>query len=443
MDDSPPRFPFPRHAIAAVAAGALVLRVVYVFGKRDQPPLGDAVYYSSQAELLARGKGFVRPFFGGPAADHPPLTSLAMTPVVWVTDSLTAQRLAMAVIGVAVVIACAYLGHLVAGPRAAVIAGVIAAVYPNLWMNDALVMSDTLTALFVALFLIAMYRWRERPSVGTACLVGLAAGLGTLTRAEIPLLVVLVAVPVMLSARSLARADRLRCLAATAVVAGLVLAPWVIPNLVRFDRPVLLSSNDGITLIGANCDNTYENVIGFWDLTCAPTLPGDQSVQSAEYRRLAVDYVGDHLDRVPAVVAARVGRVWSAYRPYDMVYVNQAEGREAWASRLGIWSYWALLPFAAAGWWTLRQRRQPTWTLVAPFVTVTVVAAVFYGITRFRVPAEVSIVVLSAVALARISRSERVATQSTDVPKGSEAPPSRTRSASVSPIAAAPMAGDV
>src|SRR5918994_225599 len=266
MDDSPARAPFLRPAIAAAAVGALVLRVAYILGwKLDQPLRGDAVYYSWQAELLADGKGFVRPRFGGPAADHPPLTSLAMTPFAWATDSLTTRRLAMAVIGVAVVIACAYLGHLLAGPRAGAIAGVIAAVYPNLWMNDALIMSDTLTALFVALFLVAIYRWHERPSVRNAGLVGLAAGLGTLTRAEMP--------------------------------------------------------------------------------------------------------------------------------------------------------------------------------LVAPFVMVTIVAAAFYGITRFRVPAEVSIVVLAAVAVDRWLPS--VATQSTDVPTGIAARPSRVRSASVSPIAARSIIGDV
>jgi hypothetical protein len=37
--------------------------------------------------------------------------------------------------------------------------------------------------------------------------------------------------------------------------------------------------------------------------------------------------------------------------------------------------------------------------LLAPAVIVRVVAAVFYGLVRFRAPAEVSIVVLAAVAI--------------------------------------------
>jgi hypothetical protein len=41
MDDSPARAPFLRPAIAAVAVGALVLRVAYILGwKLDQPLRG-------------------------------------------------------------------------------------------------------------------------------------------------------------------------------------------------------------------------------------------------------------------------------------------------------------------------------------------------------------------------------------------------------------------
>ena len=47
----------------------------------------------------------------------------------------------------------------------------------------------------------------------------------------------------------------------------------------------------------------------------------------------------------------------------------------------------------------LRRRRVPITPLVSQFVIVTVTAAAIYGITRFRAPAEVSLVVLAAVAV--------------------------------------------
>ena len=52
-----------------------------------------------------------------------------------------------------------------------------------------------------------------------------------------------------------------------------------------------------------------------------------------------------------------------------------------------------------------RRRKVPITPLVAQFVVVTVTAVAIYGLVRFRIPAEVSIVVLSAVAVDRLARS--------------------------------------
>ncbi len=98
------------------------------------------------------------------------------------------------------------------------------------------------------------------------------------------------------------------------------------------------------------------------------------------------------------VVAARIGRVWSIYAPGQMASYNQNEGRPVWASWLAFASFWVLVPFAAWGGVLLRRRKVPITPLVAQFVIVTITAAAIYGLVRFRVPAEVSLVVLAAVA---------------------------------------------
>ncbi|MET0914271.1 MAG: glycosyl transferase, partial [Acidimicrobiales bacterium] len=51
---------------------------------------------------------------------------------------------------------------------------------------------------------------------------------------------------------------------------------------------------------------------------------------------------------------------------------------------------------------TLRQRRRTIWPLLSTVIVVTVVSALFYGLLRFRAPAEVALVVLAAVALAAL-----------------------------------------
>jgi hypothetical protein len=58
-----------------------------------------------------------------------------------------------------------------------------------------------------------------------------------------------------------------------------------------------------------------------------------------------------------------------------------------------------MLPLSMCGAIILRRRRVPILPLVAMAALVTLTAASAYGVTRFRVPAEVAIVILSAVAL--------------------------------------------
>ncbi len=405
-----------------IALAALVLRVGYVaFAKTNQPIHGDQLFYNAEANRLARGDGFVEPFDPqalsrgviregkDPAADHPPLTVIVLAPVSFVTSqALIPQRLTMAVLGTVAVVIIGLLARRLAGDRAAWIAASIAAVYPNLWVNDGLIMSETIATLVVALALLYAYRLIREPNVWNALIVGALCGLAALTRAELVLLVPLLAVPAALVARSVATAQRWRLAGVGVLAAAVLIAPWVGYNLGRFDEPTYLSTNDGIALLGSNCDSVYfGDGIGLTDLKCLGSNPrGDQSVDSKIYRDRAFDYIRDHKKRAVLVAFARVGRTWSLYRPWDMVSYNKGEGRDGWVTILGLIAYYPLLIAAVAGWIVMRRRRRRSWPLLVPVLIVTIASAATYGQTRFRVPAEPSLVVLAAVAIAAVASRE-------------------------------------
>jgi O-antigen ligase len=82
-----------------------------------------------------------------------------------------------------------------------------------------------------------------------------------------------------------------------------------------------------------------------------------------------------------------------------MVFYNTGEGREPWASWTGIVQFWLLVPVAVAGAVVLHRRRVRLLPLVAMPVLVFIVATLFYGLPRFRLPAEIAFVVLAAAAL--------------------------------------------
>ncbi len=394
--------------LALVALLALTVRVGYIGIAKwhDEVEFSDALYYARQAQALADGEGFQHPDHPREAADHAPLTSISQLPTALVFGrSVLAERLVQAVYGTLAVVAIAVLARRVAGDRVALWAAVLAALYPNLWANDAVIMSETLTALFVALVLWAVYGYLDRPGLWRAALVGALAGLATLARAEIALLGLLAFAPVALRAAQPWRA-RLGALAMAGLAGILVLTPWTAYNLGRFEKPVFISTNDGLTLIGANCDSQYFGPDpGLWGIECLPEgafstdQDRDQSVVNADYRHLAIEYARHHLDDLPGVAAIRVARTWSLYDPTFMVHYNDSEGREPPVGWAGFVSFWLLVPFAVGGTILLRQRGRAVWPLLSTVVVVTLTSALFYGLVRFRVPAEVALVVLAAVAM--------------------------------------------
>src|SRR5690606_18272399 len=126
---------------------------------------------------------------------------------------------------------------------------------------------------------------------------------------------------------------------------ALVIAPWSLSNLNRFQEPVAISTNDGLTLLGSYCDRTFHGGLkGAWTLDgCTtpvltslddrkpaggPTHFGepcpdqtqtrppcwDPSTKSKIMRDEALSYLRHNLSDLPGVVAARNGRVWGWYR---------------------------------------------------------------------------------------------------------------------------------
>lgn len=393
--------------LLAIAAVALVGRIVYVLtvtNNETKTKFYDAFFYINETRTLAEGRGFVGPLLSDRAnADHPPLTVVTLAPVSYFTDGdELAMRLTMAALGTGVVVLVGLIGVEVAGGRAGLIGAGVAAVYPNLWMNDGLVMAETLATLAAAAAIFCCYRLARAPTWRNAIGAGVACGLAMLARGELALLIPLVVVPTILALRWLGRRQRWTLVGLSVAGALVLVAPWVGYNLARFEHRTLLSTGDGGTLLGANCHQVYfGDRVGEWDIRCLRErrIGRDTSFDSARQRGVAFRYVRRHLDRFPLVMLARVGRVWSVYAPFQMAYGAENEGRPAAASFAGLAMFWLLAPLAVGGLITLRRRGVLVIPLAGTLVMVTVIAALFYGLVRFRIAADVAVVVLAAVAI--------------------------------------------
>ena len=149
-----------------MVGGAVLRAVRLVVSKWDQPlGLNDSLYYSAQARQLAHGVWFREAFADQPGAEHGPLTSTLMAVVSWGNDPINRQRMVTVACGIATVAVIGIVARRVAGNRAGLIAAGIAAVYPNLWLNDGLVMSESVSCLLISLALWALLTWSDKPTL--------------------------------------------------------------------------------------------------------------------------------------------------------------------------------------------------------------------------------------------------------------------------------------
>jgi len=393
-----------RRRLTVVVGGGAILRIARLLITKWNKGLlvNDSLYYSAQARQLAHGVWFREVFSDQPGAEHGPLTSTLMAFVSWGSDPTNRQRLVTVACGIATVAVIGFVGRRIGGDRIGLIAAGLAAVYPNLWINDGLVMSESVSGLLIALTMLTLLRWAASPSYRRAVLCGAIVGLGALARSELILLAPLIAAVMMIvGRRSALRFGRQAGAVVVATVA--VIAPWTIFDATRFDRPVLLTTNEGPLWLGANCEDSYYGpALGGWSLFCVVDAHigengEDTSVRSSEQRRLGLEYASDHLTRLPVVVVARIGRTLDLYDVGSLVHGDVGEERERLASWAGIVSFWILAPLAVLG--AFRLRRLHLAVLLLPIVVVAATTVVFYGGHRIRASAEPVIVILAACAL--------------------------------------------
>lgn len=408
--------------LTLIAIAALAIRVVYTLTvARDVEGIGDFFFFHWVANYIAEGEGFINPFLERlsgdarevrPTALHPPLWPHVLSvPSLFGADSMLAHKLVGCVAGSGTVAAVGVLARRVGGDAVGLVAAGLAALYPVLIAADGSLMSESLYGLFVALAMILALRLMSRPTLVAAALLGIVVGLATLTRTEGMGLLLVLAVPAAVLARGpLPWARRAGLVAVACVAAALAIAPWTVRNLDRFDTLVPVSTNADSVIGGANCDPAYSgDDVGGWQLGClADWRTLNEAKQAEIWREDGIDYALDNTGRWPAVVAARVLRTWDAYPPGKVV---ANEGRPVSAARLGIVAYFLLLPFAFAGAWLLRRRRELA-ILLGPVVLVTLSSAAGWGVSRFRHAAEIALVVLAAYALTQLG--ERVLSRARD-----------------------------
>ena len=420
---------------------------------RPDPALnGDAAYYHWEANLVAKGFGFIDPtryeLFGlkTPSAGHPPAYMLYLAGVSrFIGTSELTHRLASTLLGAGAVFMIGVLARRIFGNDwAGWTAAIFAAAYAHLWINDEMLMSESMYVLTTALAVLAAYRFWDAPRTHR----GAHGSRHRARRAEPGRSGEPVPVPrhPVRDPRDPATSNGIqwkrgvKCALTACVAGGLLMLPWVAYNLTRFEHPVYVSNGVGSVLMTANCDSTVPRARPGPGRTGAPTTARTSAtgrstarraqrevrqVLPAEARRVPEGAARRHPRHRHQLLRRRIdprGRVArgrhrrdqgppqpdavdgrAARRAHVGLLPARArtsslngllEGRGGWQSRLATIEYYPLLALSLVGLVLLRRRRVPILPFLAIAATITITAATSFGITRYRAPVDAMLPVL-------------------------------------------------
>jgi 4-amino-4-deoxy-L-arabinose transferase-like glycosyltransferase len=332
-----------------VAGTALAVRVVYVLVVLSRYiPQTDALHYHSLAARIAAGEGVVHHFpfdFLHPTAWRPPLYPLLLGTVYRVTGArLGAAQALNIVLGTVVVVLAALVARRLAGWRAGLVTGLLAAVYLPLVFNDGPPLSEPLgLALLMATLLLLMQR-RTGLAGATTALVALTRPSGQF-------------VALVLLAWVLWRLGWRRALYYAACLV-LVVSPWMIRNWIRLGSPVLVTSN-GFNLnaiyspeakvTGAFVDAVYDPRFAQLRAGVTNEVELDRALRKHAMASLADDpwYVL-HVLRRNVVLMFEL-------RPGGNRTAEIVDGRNLRVRTASLPLVWLVLPAGLAGMWVLRR----------------------------------------------------------------------------------------
>jgi 4-amino-4-deoxy-L-arabinose transferase-like glycosyltransferase len=393
-----------RRPLAVSLALTFFVRLIVVAALPVEPRW-DGYFYARLAHHVATGIGYydkasdVLP--PGPTAFYPVGYPAAMAAALRLAGdpTIAAQMVNLAASLIASV-AVVLVAHRARGPRVALVAGCLHALYPGLALWSTAAMTETLNgALLVLAVACALVPESPRARALGALFAGVSLGLATLVRPPSILWTPLA---------GLARGDRLRALALCALGVALTVLPWTARNCRVMDGCALVSTNGGSNLLigtfpdarGGYRRPTVEDgcrdVAGevhrdrCWSRVALARI-GENPAQwlALGARKFAVTFLGEH-DPVSYV---RSSRAVSARHPLPV-----------FATLVCTVAWWALAVFAWRGGRLLMASGDPSlagWTLGGA-LTVVLTHVTFLGADRYHLVLVPTLCPAAAVGLGEL-----------------------------------------
>jgi 4-amino-4-deoxy-L-arabinose transferase-like glycosyltransferase len=350
----------------------------------------DAMEYDALGLSIASGSGYL--FNESPRPFRAPGYPFFLAAVYALFGhSYAAVKVAQSLLGALTCLIVFLIGERLFGRRVGVIAAAIAVAYPYLVVYTGLLLSETLFVFLSTLLLYVLVRVREHCTAGRLTLAGLILGMMNLTRPVALLLSVLLFFWGWVEFGTKKQA---------AAIAGMMtvwmmvpILPWAARNYLVTHSFVLVSDHSWLTLNGSNNRRILQNpeaIGGWWPDEQHESLATPEAHRSA-YLAFLKHYLAHEPMELVRLEFHKFKRFWNIFPKTTL--------RDGVIS---FFSYGLLLPLFITGMILSRQLPQTPWILFVWIVYFTLMALIFFGSTRFRLPVEPVIILFGALALERL-----------------------------------------
>lgn len=393
---------------ALVFGSALLVRLVYnLTVAKGYIPAFDAHFYNDIAtHLLTQGCYCLQGHL--PDVSRAPLWPLmiAATYAVMGIHNIY-PRLLLCLLGSGTCIVTYALAQDVFNKRIALLTGMIAALYPGLFIYDGWLYSESVYTFFVLVFTYALYTLQRTPRIRWMVVCGISVACASLTRPNgiSLLLLVLIWAAVMLRTRTLSWRQATQIVLTITCLAVTLIAPWTVRNYVEQHQVILVATGMGTVLAGAYNDaaatSHYYDYPGMW-LPASQTRPPLSDTSDAGRGAYASHWIRTHLGALPYLFSLHFLNMWRPYTPEGDLPVREFPTRLS--SRI-LWPLMNLTPvviIALAACGLLVTLRAKWHELLVPYLVIgltIVLCIVLYGSARFRAPIEPLLVLLTGGAV--------------------------------------------
>ena len=365
-------------------------------------------FFFRLAQNFAVGNGFS---FDGSAATaiRVPLYPMFLAAVTLGHRAFLPIVLAQSLIGAGTVWCAAMLAREIFGNTAAVIAALLAAVYPYYVVHDTALQETSLYTFLMALAVLLLLRVRRSGSIVTAAGAGLALGATVLTRANLAPFAVFGPLWLAFAGGSDAALWRRR-LGVAVVCAGvgaLTVSPWLLRSH-WLTGSATLSTQSGYFLWLGNNPSTF-NLYPKQSIDrsgaaalAALSVPEKRELEARSANEVALDqwFWQKGLDYIREHPWQTLGNGFR--KIVDAFGWLPSPRRSFWPSLVHSLSYGPIMILGLYGMWASRRHWREHSIFYAQFVSFAAVTAVFFGHSNYRVYLDLYWIVFAAGVLAAL-----------------------------------------